>query len=78
MLPAMNALLEKAVARIRELPEERQNELAEIMLDFAAASQAWTPTNDQLAEIEAAKLEARKGEFATDEEMAETWRRFRR
>jgi len=74
----MNALLEKAVARIRELPEERQNELAEIMLDLADHPDAWIPSGDQLAEIEAAKLQAREGKFATDEEMAETWRRFRR
>ena len=75
----MNALLEKAVARIRELPEDRQNELAEIMLDLAENPGAWwTPSADQLAEIEIAKREAREGEFATDEEMAETWRRLRR
>jgi hypothetical protein len=74
----MNALLEKAVARIRELPEERQEELAEIMLELADGPGAWTATVDQLAEIEAAKREAREGRFATDEEMAETWRRFRR
>jgi predicted transcriptional regulator len=74
----MSALLEKAVAKIRELPEERQNELAEIMLEMAQDPDAWVATADQLAEIEAAKREAREGKFATDEEMAETWRRFRR
>ena len=74
----MNALLQKAVARIRELPEERQNELAEIMLEMAENPASWIPTADQLADIEAAKQEAREGKFATDEEMAETWRRFRR
>ena len=74
----MNALLEKAVARIRELPEERQSELAEIMLDLAEDAGSWMLTDEQLAEVELAKQEARRGEFATDEEMAETWRRFRR
>ena len=75
----MNALLEKAVARIRQLPEDRQNELAEIMLDLAENPDArWAPGADQLAEIEIAKQEAREGKFATDAEMAETWRRFRR
>jgi len=74
----MNALLEKAVARIRELPEERQNELAEIMLEMADNPEAWVATADKLAEIETAKQEAREGKFATDDEMAETWRRFRR
>lgn len=74
----MSDLLEKAVARIRALPEERQNELAEIMLEMADNPDSWTPTAEQLAEIEAAKREARDGKFATDEEMAETWRRFRR
>lgn len=74
----MNALLEKAVARIRELPEDRQQELAEIMLDFADNPDAWAPSAAQLAGIDLAKQEAREGKFATEEEMAETRRRFRR
>lgn len=73
----MNALLEKAVARIRELPGERQEELAEMMLDLAEEPVALL-TDEQLAEVELAKQEARNGDFATADEMAETWRRFRR
>ncbi len=77
----MNALLEKAVARIRELPEERQEELAEIILDLALdydeEPQALL-TEEQIAEVELAKSEVREGKIATDEEMADLWRRFGR
>ena len=73
----MNALLEKAVARIRELPEDRQEELAEIMLDLANDPEAWQPSAAQVAEIELARQEAREGKFLTEKEMSDLWRRFR-
>jgi predicted transcriptional regulator len=73
----MTKLLEKAILRVRELPDDRQDVLAELMLDFAI-SRIWRPTEAQLAEIELAKQEAHEGKFATEEEMAEVWNQFRR
>jgi hypothetical protein len=74
----MSKLLEKAISRVRELPEERQEVLAELMLDFADQPDEWVLTEAQLAEVELAKQEVREGKIATEEEMAEVWRRFRR
>lgn len=71
----MNALLEKAVARLRELPEERQEELAEIMLDLADEPHALL-TDEQVAEVELARQEVREGKVASDERMAALWRKF--
>ncbi len=77
-LPPISKLLEKAISRVRELPEERQEALAELMLDFADHPDEWVLTDAQLAEVELAKREAREGKFASEEEMAEIWRSFRR
>jgi hypothetical protein len=33
-------------------------------------------TDDQLAQVEAARREAREGKFASDEQMAALWRKF--
>jgi predicted transcriptional regulator len=72
----MTKLMEKAISSVLELPEDRQDALAELMLDFAG--QPSLVTDEQLADIELSKQEAREGKFATDEEMAEVWRLFRR
>jgi len=72
----MTRLMEKAISRVRALPEDRQDAIAEFMLDFAGEPASLT--DEQLAEIERAKQDAREGKFATDEEMAEVWRLFRR
>jgi Spy/CpxP family protein refolding chaperone len=74
----MSKLLEKAISRVRELPEERQEALAELMLDFADQPDEWVLTEAQLAEVELAKQEVREGKIATKERMSEVWRRFRR
>jgi hypothetical protein len=74
----MSKLLEKAISRVRELPEERQEALAELMLDFADHPEEWALTDAQLADVEFAKQEAREGKFASEQEMAEIWRSFRR
>lgn len=71
----MNALLEKAFARIRELPEERQEELAEIMLDLAEEPVALL-TNEQVGEVELAMQEVREGKIASDERMAALWQKY--
>ena len=70
----MTKLLEKAISRIRELPEDRQDELAEMLLGCADQPRV-TLTPEQIAEVELAIQEADEGKFATDEEMAALWKR---
>ena len=70
----MTKLLEKAISRIRELPEDRQDELAEMLLDCADQPRVIL-TPEQIAEVELAIQEADEGKFATEEEMAALWKR---
>ncbi|MBV8976076.1 MAG: hypothetical protein JO261_00590 [Alphaproteobacteria bacterium] len=74
----MSKLLERAISRVRALPEERQEELAEIMLDLAENQSNWEPSSSERAEIELAQRETREGDFASDQEMAELWRHLAR
>jgi hypothetical protein len=74
---SMTSLLEKAINKVKKLPERDQNLAAEFLLGFADADSArYRLTDAQVAEVEFAKKEVRAGKFATDEEMAELWRRF--
>jgi predicted transcriptional regulator len=67
----MTKLLEQAIAKVRELPEEDQDALAVTILALAEADESVAPLDD---ETRAAILEgldqARRGEFVSDEEIA--------
>jgi hypothetical protein len=71
----MSKLLEKAISRVRELPEERQDAMAELMLGLADEPEPLL-TEEQVAEVELAMREVREGKIASDERMATLWRRF--
>jgi hypothetical protein len=71
----MSKLLEKAISRVRELPEERQEALAELMLGLADEPEPLL-TEEQVAQVELAMREVREGKIASDERMATLWRRF--
>jgi hypothetical protein len=71
----MSKLLEKAISRVRELPEERQEAMAELMLGLADEPEPLL-TEEQVAEVELAMREVREGKIASDERMATLWRRF--
>jgi len=48
----MTKLLEQAIAKVRELPEDEQNRAAEFLLDFASPDdQRYHLTDEQLAEV---------------------------
>jgi predicted transcriptional regulator len=71
----MTKLMEKAISRLRRLPKERQDELAEAILDLADEAN-YTLTAAQVAEVTAAIQEAERGEFATESELAALWKKF--
>ena len=71
----MTKLLEKAISRGRELPEDRQDELAEMLLDCADQPEVIL-TPEQMSELELSIKEADEGKFATEEEVAALWKRF--
>ena len=75
----MTKLLEEAIATIRELPEGDQDLAAKFLLGFANKdAHQYRLNDDQIADVERARTEARGGKIATDVEMADVWRRFRR
>jgi len=62
----MNKQLNDAIVRLKELPEERQEAAASLLLDFLDHSDAFELTPEQIAEIER-RLES--NDVATDEEV---------
>lgn len=75
----MTKLLETAIDIVRRLPEGDQDLAAKFLLGFANPdARQYQLSDDQLAEVEAARREVREGRIATDAEMDEVWRRFGR
>jgi hypothetical protein len=75
----MIKLLEEAIASVQGLPERDQELAAEFLLSFANPDAHRHQLSDQqVAEVELAKLEVREGKIATGAEMDEVWRRFGR
>lgn len=73
----MTKLLHEAFDKVQKLPEAEQDRVAELLLGFAERGQArYRLTDDQAAEVEAARREAREGQFASDDEMAALWRKL--
>ncbi len=73
----MTKLLEDAIATVRALPESDQDIVAKFLLAYADPGiRQYELSEEQAAEVERAKLEVREGKVASDEEMAEVWRRF--
>ena len=76
----MTKLLDEAIAKVRELPEEEQERAAESLMVFAelAKQGVYKLSAEERAAIEASKAQARRGEFATDAEVEAAYARFRR
>jgi predicted transcriptional regulator len=67
----MTKLLDQAIKKVRELPEAAQDEFAEILLVLAARASGPLPlADDTRAAIREGLAQARRGEFARDEEIA--------
>jgi len=70
----MNKQLDEVIARLRELPEERQQAAAVVLLDFLDHDDEEIElTPEQIAEIEAA---LKDDDVATDEEVEAFFARF--
>jgi hypothetical protein len=72
----MTKLLEQGIEAIRALPPDRQDLAGELLLQLADNLPRYTLTVEQIEELKLALAEADRGEFATDDEMAETWKKF--
>jgi hypothetical protein len=75
----MTKLLDQAIAKVRELPADEQEHAARSLLVYAelAKQGVYKLSPEERAAIEVSKAQARRGEFATDEEVEAAYRRFR-
>lgn len=72
----MTKLLEDAIAKVRALPAERQDDAAELMLLLAAQEDAPVRLDDETrAAVRRGVDQARRGEFVSDEDMATLFKR---
>ena len=72
----MTKLLEHAIAEARKLSEADQDEAAEVLLSIVSKRTEPVPLDDETRRAIGEGLEqARRGEFVSDEEMAEFFKR---
>lgn len=69
--------LDQAIQAASTLPAEQQDRLAEELLDLIRdlTQPPYKLSPEERAELEAELAAARRGEFASDEEVAALWRR---
>jgi hypothetical protein len=72
----MTKLLEKAIAKARELPENDQDSIAVMLLSMTSEDPQIDPIDDATrAAILEGLAQARRGEFVPDEEIEALWKR---
>jgi hypothetical protein len=72
----MTKLLEKGIEAVRALPADRQDMAGELLLNIAKNESQYRLTTEQIEDLKLEIAEADRGEFATDKEMAESWKKF--
>jgi predicted transcriptional regulator len=70
----MTKLLDKAIAKIRELPAEDQDTVAVMVLSLAEEMPAVALEEDARAAIREGLEQARRGEFVPIEEIEALWK----
>jgi hypothetical protein len=67
-------LLEQALEAVRCLPPDAQDDIARVVLQLTGGYEAVVALSpDECEAIAASKAAARRGEFATDEEVRAVW-----
>ncbi len=75
----MTKLFERGIKAVEALPPERQDIAGNLLLELArTAPRGFGLTPAQIEDLKAAIEEADRGEFASDEQVAEAWRKFKR
>lgn len=73
----MTDLLEKAVAKARDLFPDLQDEIARLMLAFVGDEDSvYQFTPEEAAEQDEADAEEARGEYATDAEVRAIWAKY--
>jgi predicted transcriptional regulator len=71
--------IDAVLDRVKTWPPERQEDAVAMLLELeAASSEVYQLSEDELAEIEEGMAEIRRGEFASDEEVAALFDRYRK
>ena len=74
----MTKLPDKAIASIRDMSDDDQDEAAELLLSFASRNRGPIAVDEETRKaIEEGRQQARRGEFATEAEMSAFFRRHR-
>jgi hypothetical protein len=72
----MTKLLDEAIKKVRKLPEADQDEAAELLLAVAARKSEPIELDDETrAAIREGREQARRGEFASEDDMAALFER---
>jgi hypothetical protein len=70
----MTELLERAIARVRALPEAMQDDAARMLLRYAGEDEPfYRLTPEEEADLAASDAEVARGDFATDDDMRAIW-----
>ena len=72
----MTKLLQKGIDAVRSLPADRQDMAGELLLSLAQTEPQYQLTAAQLEDVRLAIAEANRGEFASADDMARTWKKF--
>ena len=72
----MTELLEQGIQAVRELSADRQDMAGELLLKLAAGDAPYGLTREQIEDVKLSVQEADLGEFATSDQIAETWKKF--
>jgi hypothetical protein len=72
----MTKLLEEGIQAVRALPADRQDMAGELLLTLAASEPQYPLTTEQVHDLRRALEEADRGEFASEADLAETWKKF--
>ena len=75
----MNSTLQRLLPAIEQWPDEDQEALAEAAREIAASrTGAYSMSPEEEAAVAEGLAQAERGEFASDNEIAEVWKRFGR
>jgi hypothetical protein len=72
----MTKLLEQGIRAVQDLPADRQDMAGELLLTLAATDPRYSLTPQQIEDLKLSVQEVDRGEFASEAEVAATWRKF--
>jgi hypothetical protein len=72
----MTKLFQKGIEAVSALPADWQDLAGEVLLSLARAQPEYELTAAQIEDVKRAIAEADRSDFASDDEMSRTWKKF--